>query len=88
MVATAKRPVARTTATLVVAAALAATSQAGFGARPRFVCEPEAGQRHAGQAEAEFLERLPAGHGLGHVFGQFIEFDSHTFPFGMFVLVD
>jgi hypothetical protein len=46
------------------------------------VRQTEAGQRHASQAEAEFLQRLPPGHGLGHAFGEFIEFILfHTFPF-------
>jgi hypothetical protein len=64
---------------LVVAFAQAASREAG--ARPRFVREPEAGQRHGGQADSEFLQRLPPGDGLGHSLGQFIEFVVHTFPF-------
>ena len=49
--------------------------------RFRPVCQPEAGQRHACQAEAEFPERLPARDRLGQAFGEFIEFVVHTFPF-------
>jgi hypothetical protein len=49
--------------------------------RARFVCQPEASQRHTTQAGTEFLERLPPGGGLGQSLGQFIEFVVHTCPF-------
>src|ERR1041385_3088175 len=50
-------------------------------ARLRLVRQPEAGQRHAGEADAEFLQRPAPRDGLGHSFGQFIEFVGHNFPF-------
>jgi hypothetical protein len=48
--------------------------------RPGFVRQPETGQRHACEADAEFLERRAAGDGLGQTFGKFIELFVHTFP--------
>jgi hypothetical protein len=45
------------------------------------VRQPEGGQRHAGQPNAESLQRLPPRYGLGQSFGQFIEFIIHNFPF-------
>ena len=53
----------------------------------RYSCQPEAGQRHAGQADAEFAQRLPPGDGLGHAFGEFIEFAIHTLPFVLLFVV-
>jgi hypothetical protein len=47
--------------------------------------QPEAGESQAGQADAEFLERLAARGGLGQTFGQLIEFVVHTLPFVLFV---
>jgi len=47
----------------------------------RFVRQPEAGQRHPREADAEFLQRCAAGDGLGKALGEFIEFIVHTFPF-------
>src|SRR5947199_305041 len=38
-------------------------------------------QRHAGEAEAEFLQRKAARDRLSHTFGQFIEYVLHIFPF-------
>jgi hypothetical protein len=54
---------------------------ARHASRIRPACQPEAGQRYAGQADAELLERLPPGGCLGQCLGQFIEFAIHTFPF-------
>jgi hypothetical protein len=45
------------------------------------ICQAEAGQRHAGQADAKFLQRLPPRCCLSQLLGQFIEFVIHTFPF-------
>ncbi|HYV32706.1 MAG TPA: hypothetical protein VEO53_16575 [Candidatus Binatia bacterium] len=39
------------------------------------------GEREARESEAEFLQRGAARHGLGHAFGQFIEFIVHNFAF-------
>jgi len=50
----------------------------GSFVRCRGTPQPEARERHAGQAEAEFLQRLPSGDGLGHAFGQFIELVVHN----------
>jgi hypothetical protein len=46
-----------------------------------FVRQPETGQRHSREADAEFLKRRAARDGLGHAFGQFIEFVVHDFSF-------
>ncbi len=45
------------------------------------VSQPEASQRHASQPYAETAERLATTDGLGHDFGEFIEFVCHMFPF-------
>ena len=45
--------------------------------RLRLVHQPEAGQRHACQADAEFLQRRAARHRLSQVFCKFIEFVVH-----------
>jgi len=45
------------------------------------VCQPEAGQRHASEADAKFLQRRTARDRLGHLLCQFIEFGVHAFPF-------
>jgi hypothetical protein len=55
-----------------------------------FVClcairQPEAGQRHSGQARTELFQRLPPSSGLGQASGQFIEFVGHNFPFVLLV---
>jgi len=47
--------------------------------RSRLAGQPETGERHRGKAEAEPLEGLPACYGLGHTFGQLIEFVIHSF---------
>jgi len=47
----------------------------------RLIRQPEAGQRHAGEADAEFLQRCAARDGLGQALGEFIELVVHTFPF-------
>jgi hypothetical protein len=54
----------------------------------RFVRQPEAGQRHAGETDAEFLERRAARDRLGQAFGEFIEFVIHTFPFVLWFSVE
>jgi hypothetical protein len=64
-----------------VALADGQSGQTCLGACFCFVCQPEAGESHADQADPEFLERLPPADGLGHAFGEFIEFVIHTFPF-------
>jgi len=56
------------------------TNFSAFGG-PGSIGQAEAGQHHARQTEAEFLQRLPPGDGLGHAFGQFIEFVVHSGPF-------
>ena len=58
----------------------------------RLVRQPEAGERHAGEADAEFLQRRAPRDGLGQALGEFIELVVHTFPFfcllvGRFVAV-
>jgi len=61
-----------------VAAATGAGRQTfAFGLRS--VRQTKAGQRHPGQAEAEFLQRPPTRDGLSHAFGEFIEFIIHSF---------
>ena len=45
---------------------------------PRLVRQPEAGQCHAGEADAEFLQRRAARDRLRHVLGEFIELVVHT----------
>jgi hypothetical protein len=52
-----------------------ASSLSRFG----LVRQPEAGQRHAGEADAEFLQRRAARDRLGQVLGEFIELIVHTF---------
>jgi hypothetical protein len=47
----------------------------------RLVCQPEAGQRHAGETDAEFLQRRAARDRLGQALCEFIESVVHTFPF-------
>ena len=65
-------------------AAVALNSSLPAIPRPRFrpVRQPEAGQRHAREAEPEFLQRRAAGDGLGQAFGEFIEFVVHNSLFG------
>jgi len=45
----------------------------------RFIRQPEAGQRHAGETEAKLLERRAARDRLGYALREFIEFVVHTF---------
>ena len=45
------------------------------------VRQPDAGQRHASEADSEFLQRCAARDRLGEAFGEFIELVLHTFPF-------
>jgi hypothetical protein len=49
--------------------------------RLRIVRQPEAGQRHAGKTDAEFLQRGAARHRLGHVLCELIESVIHVFSF-------
>src|SRR5438094_828050 len=49
--------------------------------------KPEGCQCHAGEAEAELLQRCAASDRLGHALGEFIEFAIHTFPFVCFRVV-
>ena len=52
------------------------------------VSQAEAGEGHAGEADAEFLHRCAPRDRLGHLFCEFIEFRVHVFPsFGCLVLV-
>jgi hypothetical protein len=44
------------------------------------VRQPKARQRHAGEPDAEFLQRVTTCHGLDQALSEFIEFVSHTFP--------
>lgn len=46
-----------------------------------FVRQPKAGQRHSGEADAEFLQRRAPRDGLGQVLCEFIECVAHIFPF-------
>jgi hypothetical protein len=52
----------------------------------RFVRQAEAGQRHAGKADAEFLQRRAPRDGSSHALGEFIELVVHTFSFTQFWL--
>jgi len=45
----------------------------------RLAGQPETGQRHCGDAEAEPFEGLPPRYRLRHTFGQLIEFVVHSF---------
>jgi hypothetical protein len=74
-------PAAATIPTALAGVARATTR----GLRGRSVCQSKARQRHAREAESEFLQRGAARDGLGHVLCEFIEFVVHTFPFGWFV---
>ena len=46
--------------------------------RLRLVRQPEADQRHAGEADAEFLQRRAARDRLGQTLGEFIELVVHN----------
>ena len=50
------------------------------------VLQPEASQRHAGDADAELPQRRATRDRLGHTFGEFIEFVVHCFSFVVFFL--
>jgi hypothetical protein len=52
-----------------------------------FVGQPEARQRHAGEADAESLQRRAPCDRLGQAFGEFIELVVHIFPFVCFVIL-
>ena len=78
-------PVAARAATLPLTltyegVARGSTWQARFS-RLGLVCQPEAGQRHAGEANAEFLQCCAARDGLRHTFREFIEFVAHNSAF-------
>jgi hypothetical protein len=45
------------------------------------VRQPETGQRHAGKANAEFLQRRASRDRLSQTFGGFIELVVHSFQF-------
>ena len=47
----------------------------------RAVRQPEAGQRHAREADSEFLQRRAARNGLSQALCQFIELVVHIFSF-------
>jgi hypothetical protein len=49
--------------------------------RPGFVCQPETGQSHSNDRDAEFLKRRPARDRLSQAFSEFIEFVVHEFFF-------
>src|SRR5207245_482533 len=49
------------------------------GSSAGFAGHPEACQRHAGKADAEFLQRRPARDRLGHALSECIEFIVHSF---------
>jgi hypothetical protein len=73
-----------------VIAALAGVTARQTRRWPIAAGQPQTGECHAGQAEAEFFDGLASGDGLSHAYGQFIELiDSHTvsFLFFWFVLV-
>jgi hypothetical protein len=72
---------AETAAALAIALAKRTRRQTRLRGRGRSVCQAEIGQRQAGQAHAEFPERFSPCGGLGHAFGEVIEFGIHTFPF-------
>jgi len=61
------------------------TTRAAFLASPlpcfRLVHQPEAGQCHARETDAEFSQRRTARDGLGEALGEFIELLFHAFPF-------
>jgi hypothetical protein len=65
--------------------AATARRQACACASPAPTCQPEAGQRQAGKADAEFLQCVPACCRLSQSPGQLIEFVIHTFPFVLFL---
>jgi hypothetical protein len=52
----------------------------GFG-RVGLISQPETGQRHASQADAEFLQRRAPRDRLSHALGEFVEFVVHVFSF-------
>jgi hypothetical protein len=49
-------------------------------ARLRPLRQPETGQRHACEAEAEFLQRSAARDRLGYTLREFVEFIIHSVP--------
>ena len=49
-------------------------TRSGLGA----ICQPEAGQRHAGEAKGELLQCPAARDRLGNVSGEFIELIFHN----------
>jgi hypothetical protein len=50
------------------------------------VCQPEAGQRHPGEADAKFFQRPAARDRFSQVLCEFIEFVVHAFPFVLVAL--
>jgi hypothetical protein len=71
----------------LAAAGLAVPKAVGVFPRLCLIRQAEAGQRQAGQADAESLQRLPPCCRLGQSLGQFIEFVVHTFPFVLLFVV-
>jgi len=66
-----------------IAVVVGAARCAGIAGRQagliRLAGQRETGQRHSHQTEAEPFEGLPPRNGLGHHFGQLIEFLVHNF---------
>jgi len=56
----------------------AAVASAG---RLRLVRQPETGQRHAAEADAEFHQRRPARERSGQALGEFVELMIHNYPY-------
>ncbi len=77
--------VAEAAAAIIVAATTGTAWQTLLG-RSGQARQPEASHCHAGQPDAEFLQRLSPRYRLGQTFGQFIEFVIHTFPFVLLVV--
>jgi hypothetical protein len=76
-----------TAAALAVVSATGSDAKTILGAGLRLVRQAEARQRHAGQADAEFLQRRATCVGLGHAFGEFIEFIVHILVFCFVILL-
>jgi hypothetical protein len=72
---------AETAATLITVLAAAPRWPAALRLGIRLVCQREGRQRHAGEADAEFLQRRAACDGLGHVPGHFVEMVIHNLSF-------
>ena len=84
---TARSIATNTAAALVAVSALASVRLAAVDACCFLVCESEGGQRQAGEADAEFLQRLSPRDRLGQALGEFIEWVVHIFSFWLLVVV-